>query len=808
MTSLSRPRPAVNPGPADFLDALYGDKPPGWLVIWTHPTQTSYWLAANDLAGVERVALERAGSEHVYYGVGLHARKLTSNKRGKAETVIAIPGLWLDVDCVGGKHSAQNLPTMDEARDFLGLFGLEPSIIVHTGGGLHVYWLFNRLWVFKDESARKQAADQVAQFQRGMIALAAARDWRLDNTSDLARVLRLPGTQNHKTDPPAPVTVGLWEPSRRYGYREVVAAIEALEGKAKSTQRPAGSGAQTDGGPLPRADLIARRCGWIGHCRADAANLLEPEWYGMVGVIALCHNGPALVHEWSRPYPGYFDQETDKKIDHALRDAGPITCDKVRADFGAWCADCTHKVKSPIVLGYEKKGKKERLPALVCLAEVESESVNWLWFPYIPKGKLTMLDGNPGEGKTFLMLALAAAISRGWPLPGEDGKPDEAVRTPSPVLYLTAEDGLGDTLRPRLDKAAADVRFIHALTGTYDEDGILQPVTLGETSILRQALEERKPALVVVDPIQAYLGAGVDMHRANEVRPILTGLAHLAEEFSCAVVTVRHLGKGQKDQAIYRGLGSIDFTSAARSVLIAGRDQKDKTRRAVVQIKNNLAPFGPAIGYAIEDGAFLWTGVSDLTAADLLAPEPVAREKGAKDEAADFLQEFLQYGPRKQDDVKAEADSRGISSITLYRAKKSLEVKSLKQGQKGPWYWKLSEDDQGPKNDDYPIRAENDNLPTSNGSPTAARDSSPHPKMINDNLPKHPLSPTATRPLEDDHSTSLMGKPEKIPVITFQSGNGESQNRGQVEAENSQEKAWTYNPDTKLWEGPDDELPF
>jgi len=267
----------------------------------------------------------------------------------------------------GDRHAAKNLPTEDEARDFLRLFGLEPSIVIRTGGGMHCYWLFSRPWVFKDHAARKQATDQVGRFQKAMIALAAARGWWLDNTSDLARVLRLPNTTNHETTPPAPVAVTDWHPERRYSYPEVTAAIEALEEAARAAGQSPRGGQQANGqagesdqdtGPPPRADLIAERCAWIEHCRFGAATLPEAEWYGMVGVIARCEDGPATVHEWSRPYPGYSERETSDKIRHALEDAGPITCWRVEQDFGpGWCVECAYhgKVKSPITLGRERQ---------------------------------------------------------------------------------------------------------------------------------------------------------------------------------------------------------------------------------------------------------------------------------------------------------------------------------------------------------------------------------------------------------------------------------------------------------------------
>jgi RecA-family ATPase len=212
-----------------------------------------------------------------------------------------------------------------------------------------------------------------------------------------------------------------------------------------------------------------------------------------------------------------------------------------------------------------------RRPEVVCLADVEPEDVDWLWQPYIPKGKLTILEGDPGAGKTWLALQLAAIITKGDPFPDAADGCLRARRAPGTVVYLSAEDGLADTLRPRLDSAGADPSKVYALTGWTSIDpktgeSTCGNVTLQDIDMLRQTMRTYNTSLVVVDPLQAYLGSDIDMHRANAVRPVLAGLANLAEEFKTAVLLIRHLGKSQQDRSIYRGLGSIDFVAAARSV--------------------------------------------------------------------------------------------------------------------------------------------------------------------------------------------------------------------------------------------------
>jgi putative DNA primase/helicase len=247
-----------------------------------------------------------------------------------------------------------------------------------------------------------------------------------------------------------------------------------------------------------------------------------------------------------------------------------------------------------------------RRPVLISMADVEPEPVTWLWEPYIPLGKVTILEGDPGEGKTWLALTIAAAVSCGrTPYSGEP-------RSPADVIYLTAEDGLGDTLRPRLEVSGADLTRIHCLTGWAStmDDGkeVSGCVTLADVELLEQVLADRRPALLVIDPLQAYIGAQVDIHRANETRPILTGLAVLAARYGCAILIIRHLSKASQDRAVYRGLGSIDFSAAVRSVLMAGKNPErpaDTSSHVMAHAKSNLAPIGESLTYETREGRFL-----------------------------------------------------------------------------------------------------------------------------------------------------------------------------------------------------------
>ena len=224
---------------------------------------------------------------------------------------------------------------------------------------------------------------------------------------------------------------------------------------------------------------------------------------------------------------------------------------------------------------------------LISMSEINAEEVQWLWYPYIPLGKLTILQGDPGEGKTSFILAVIAALTRGDPLPE-----CERAAEPMNVIYQTAEDGLADTIKPRLESAGADCTRVLVIDESKRE------LTLCDAR-LEEAIRRTAAKLIVLDPLQAYLGSNVDMHRANEVRPVLKRLSLMADRTQCAVILIGHMNKAQGLKSGYRGLGSIDFRASARSVLIVGRLKSGDTLRIVAQDKNSLAPEGAAIALAM-----------------------------------------------------------------------------------------------------------------------------------------------------------------------------------------------------------------
>lgn len=312
---------------------------------------------------------------------------------------------------------------------------------------------------------------------------------------------------------------------------------------------------------------------------------------------------------------------------------------------------------------------------IINMEDVEVREVNWLWYPYIPYGKITIVQGDPGEGKTTFILQLASLLTKGEALPCEN---EIKHKQPINVIYQNAEDGLEDTIKPRLLEAGADCKRVLVIDESIDG------LCMTDERLVR-AIKENKAKMVILDPIQAYLGADVDMHRANEIRPVLKQLGNIAEEYGCAVILIGHMNKSSGSKTTYRGLGSIDFQATARSVLVVGRIKDDTDLRVIAHDKSSLAPEGKSIAFRMDrENGFTWEGIYDISVEELLLGE--SRGQKTKDAKA-FLSEALSEGQLSCNDITEAAKKRGIKKKTLWNAKKEMNIDSVKVGNQ--WYWSL-----------------------------------------------------------------------------------------------------------------------
>lgn len=315
---------------------------------------------------------------------------------------------------------------------------------------------------------------------------------------------------------------------------------------------------------------------------------------------------------------------------------------------------------------------------LIHMEDVVSKEVEWLWYPYIPYGKITIIEGDPGEGKTTLVLKLAAALSRGLPLPCDDDKEYEPIH----IIYQTAEDGIEDTIKPRLEKVGADCSMIRVIDETDKELSMTD-------DRLEQAIIETGARLIILDPIQAYIGATVDMHRANEIRPVLKHLGIIAEKHNCAIILIGHMNKASGSKSTYRELGSIEIQATARSVLLVARLRDKPNIRIMAHDKSSLAPAGDAIGFEMtEDNGMVCIGPYDITIDELLSGNE-GRGKKKLDIAENFIKEY--FGSNKvipSNEMMMEAAKRSIKRNTLLSAKKKLGIISDKEkAEDGTIYW-------------------------------------------------------------------------------------------------------------------------
>ena len=355
-------------------------------------------------------------------------------------------------------------------------------------------------------------------------------------------------------------------------------------------------------------------------------------------------------------------EDACKRLAALLPDTVSVT--RIQPCMKDWNDVLVHRAEIPncnyfksIVL---KEPSKPETVKIIRMSDVELTPVEWLWKPYLPFGKLSVLQGNPGEGKTYFAMHLAAACTNGKLLPNMERM------EPFNVIYQTAEDGLGDTVKPRLIEAGADLDRVLVI-----DDSEVQ-LTLSDERI-EKAIVENNARLVIIDPIQAYLGADVDMNRANEVRPIFMRLGQVAQRTGCAILLIGHLNKAAGMQSLQRGLGSIDIAAAVRSVMFIGKLKHDPTMRILTHEKSSLAPPGVSLAFSLGDeGGFRWVGEYDITADEMLSGIEPQRETKTQ-QAKDLICTLLAGGKQVlSEDIDKAALERGIPGRTVRDAKREL----------------------------------------------------------------------------------------------------------------------------------------
>lgn len=314
-------------------------------------------------------------------------------------------------------------------------------------------------------------------------------------------------------------------------------------------------------------------------------------------------------------------------------------------------------------------------------SDVKSVPVEWLWYPYIPAGKITLLQGDPGDGKSTMMMNLISCLTNAGFTP--DG---QKIAVPKRVIYQCSEDGVADTIKPRLEASGADCSKVAFI----DEE--LISLTLDDEK-LRDAIIDFKASLVVIDPFQAYLGDDVYMSSARKIRKLMQRLNIWASTYNCAIVLIGHMNKKENSKELYRGLGSIDIVAAARSVLQVSRKDENSSIRYMKHVKSSLAAKGRDISFEIDaDRGFQWlgcVGTAEGTAADNPGNTEDIKPLSKDEMLANLLIKKLADGPVRATEIQSEFIEIGIGMKALKRVKKIVGIKSVRK--QGQWFWSMSD---------------------------------------------------------------------------------------------------------------------
>jgi hypothetical protein len=331
----------------------------------------------------------------------------------------------------------------------------------------------------------------------------------------------------------------------------------------------------------------------------------------------------------------------------------------------------------------------ETVAVFQCLADVKARPVKWLWKPWIPRGAVTILDGDPGEGKSTIALDLTARVTRGWKMPPEGGEGEG--QSPANVLLLSAEDNAETTIRPRLDLAGANPERVQLLVGILTGDGERPAVLPWDLQLVAEKIKREKIRLVVIDPFMAYLDGAIDSHRDQDVRRCFHVLKQVAEQTDTAVFIVRHLNKFMGGSALYRGGGSIGITGAVRSALLVGRDPNDAAVHVLAMNKTNLAKAPKSLAYRIEEVSDVakigWIGETELTAEDVVERPKKKDKQSTADGCAEAMKDLLISQDLESEALTTTLLEKGYSERTIKRARQALGVRSYRQGfgSEGKW---------------------------------------------------------------------------------------------------------------------------
>lgn len=317
---------------------------------------------------------------------------------------------------------------------------------------------------------------------------------------------------------------------------------------------------------------------------------------------------------------------------------------------------------------------------IIKASDVTVREIEWLWYPFIPYGKVTILQGDPGDGKSLMVLKLAAMLTKGESMPFTDGEGQEPIN----VIYQSSEDDADDTIVPRFLRSGGDPEKLLFIN---EKEKFL---SFSDERILA-ALEQTKARLLILDPLSAYIGEGTQLNSANAVRAQFRPLIEIAKRLRCAILVIHHQNKQIGQKAINRSTGSGDVIAASRSGLIIARTDRDHPdERILAQVKCNVGPTGNAILFSVSNGEVEWLSEESRTADEVLGnvfTGASGRSDTQLQAAKEALQQLLADGPKPQREIMERIKGAGIGESTAKKAKALLAIRSEKQG--SMWFWSL-----------------------------------------------------------------------------------------------------------------------
>ena len=550
-----------------FLTELYGDAS-GWLTIWTLDRKTRWFHVPEQLTDIATFNPPM----DVYFGVGLSANKKQSGRITAAE-ISAIPGLWMDVDLKTGKHAQDALP--ETVEDCLQLFPVPPSIVVHSGGGVHAYWLFREPWVFDTPAERDEGADLLKGFQATIQNAATLQGWKLDSTHDLSRILRMPGSTNYKSVP-VPVTI-ISHNDDRYNADDL--EQYAAEPIGKSDRTTGFQRNPQDG----NADLLIDNCKFIQHCFANQKTLTEPEWLAMISNVARCADGENACHAMSAGYDNYSQRETDKKIQHAL-EMRPLSCRYIQSACqftGCPKNGCSVKNPASWALSKEKRNPKpiptgEYTIEVMTAEELENTDMPepvWIVDGLLPMG-FSLLCGKPKIGKSWMALDLGLTVALGGHAMGK-------IKTEQRKVLIMALEDPWRRLKSRLKLLSNGAKWPKELILIKQ----IPPADDGGLEELEKLIQAHQPELIVMDTFEIFRSKAkknanaysADYASAREIK-------NIADSYGISILAVHHLKKAAESDFVQSVSGSSGITGAADAIMVLDRMRFSENGDAVLKI--------------------------------------------------------------------------------------------------------------------------------------------------------------------------------------------------------------------------------